>query len=42
MEAVLQKIDQEKENRFKKQWTKLDKGSKLNRIFFLLSSCGKK
>ena len=32
MEEVFQKIDLEKENRFKKQWTKLDKGSKLNRI----------
>lgn len=36
MEAVLQKIDQEKENRFKKQWTKLDKGSKLNRLLLFV------
>jgi hypothetical protein len=32
MEQLFQKIDQEKENRFKKQWVKLDKGSKLNRL----------
>ena len=32
MEELFQKIDQEKLNRFKKQWTKLDKGSRLNRL----------
>ena len=32
MEQLFQKIDQEKVNRFKKQWPKLDKGSKLNRL----------
>ena len=32
MEELLKKIDKEKENRFKKQWTKLDRGSKLDRL----------
>ncbi len=36
MEELFKKIDQEKENRFKKQWTKLDKGSKLNRLLVFI------
>jgi len=36
MEELLKKIDQEKENRFKKQWTKLDRGSKLDRLLLFV------
>ena len=36
MDELFKKIDQEKENRFKKQWTKLDKGSKLNRLLVFI------
>ena len=32
MENIFQEIEKEKEERFKKSWSKLDKGSKLNRI----------
>ena len=32
MEDIFQEIEKEKEERFKKSWSKLDKGSKLNRI----------
>ena len=36
MEELLKKIDKEKENRFKKQWTKLDRGSKLDRLLLFV------
>lgn len=36
MEELLKKIDLEKENRFKKQWTKLDRGSKLDRLLLFV------
>ena len=36
MEELFQKIDQEKQNRFKKQWAKLDKGSRLNRLLLFV------
>jgi len=32
MDALLQTIDKERDHRFKKPWSKLDKGSRLNRI----------
>jgi hypothetical protein len=32
MEQLLVKMDSEAQNRFKKPWTKLDKGCKLNRL----------
>ena len=32
MEELLDAVDKEKNNRFCKQWTKLDKGAKLNRL----------
>ena len=32
MDDLLASIDKEKEDRFKKSWTKLDKGTKLNRL----------
>jgi len=36
MEELFKKIDQENLNRFKKQWAKLDKGSRLNRILLYI------
>ena len=36
MEELFKKIDAEKENRFKKPWTKLDKGSKLDRLLLFI------
>ena len=36
MERLLEGIDKEKDNRFKVTWLKLDKGSKLNRIFLFI------
>ena len=32
MEDIFQEMEKEKEERFQKSWSKLDKGSKLNRI----------
>ena len=32
MDELFKHIDKERETRFKKSWTKLDKGSKLNRL----------
>ena len=32
MEDIFQEIEKEKEERFKKSWSKLDEGSKLNRL----------
>lgn len=32
MEELLAKIDEEAENRFRKPWSKLDKGCKMNRL----------
>ena len=36
MDELFKKIDAEKENRFKKTWTKLDKGSKLDRLLVFI------
>ncbi len=36
MDELFKKIDAEKENRFKKPWTKLDKGSKLDRLLLFI------
>lgn len=36
MERLLEGIDKEKDNRFMKSWSKLDKGSKLNRIYLFI------
>jgi len=32
MDDLLKKLEAEKESRFKKTWTKLEKGNKLNRL----------
>jgi len=32
MEELLEEMDKERDERFKKSWTKLDKGTKLNRL----------
>ena len=32
MDELLNAVEKEKDDRFQKQWTKLDKGSKLNRL----------
>lgn len=37
MEQLIDKIDSEKNNRFKKTWPRLDKGTKLNRITLYIS-----
>ena len=36
MEDIFEQIDKEKEDRFKKTWSKLDKGSKINRILLYI------
>lgn len=36
MEELLNTIEDEKNNRFKNSWTKLDKGSKLNRLLLFI------
>jgi hypothetical protein len=36
MDELFKKIDAEKENRFKKPWTKLDKESKLDRLLLFI------
>jgi len=36
MEALINAVNKEKNARFKKSWTKLDKGSKLNRILIFI------
>lgn len=33
MEQLFEKIDQERQERFKKPWAKLDKGSRINRLY---------
>ena len=38
MEELLKEMDKEKEERFKKSWTKLDKGTKLNRLSVFIKS----
>tara|TARA_Y100001970_G_scaffold281930_1_gene393735 strand:- start:914 stop:1321 length:408 start_codon:yes stop_codon:yes gene_type:complete len=38
MEELLNAVENEKNNRFQKQWVKLDKGSKLNRIKLFIES----
>ena len=52
MDDLLKKLESEKENRFKKPWSKLEKGNKLNRLNLyiedeisekeLSEECGKK
>ena len=37
MNQLINTIDKEKDNRFKRTWTRLDKGSKLNRITLYIS-----
>lgn len=32
MQEIINAVEKEKDNRFQKSWTKLDKGSKLNRL----------
>ena len=36
MEQLINAVNKEKNERFKKSWVKLDKGSKLNRISFFI------
>ena len=36
MEALIDAMDKEKDERFQKSWPKLDKGSKLNRILIFI------
>jgi len=36
MEDLLNKLEEEKENRFLKPWSKLEKGNKLNRLNFFI------
>ena len=38
MQSIIDAVEKEKENRFKKQWTKLDKGSKLNRLTLFIEN----
>lgn len=36
MEDIFQEMDKERDDRFKKAWSKLDKGSKINRILLFV------
>ena len=36
MEAFIDAMEKEKNERFKKPWTKLDKGTKLNRLLIFI------
>ena len=38
MEALLDAVEKEKNNRFQKSWTKLDKGTKLNRLLLFIKA----
>jgi hypothetical protein len=38
MQSIIDAVEREKESRFKKSWTKLDKGSKLNRLTLFIES----
>ena len=38
MQSIIDAVEKEKENRFKKSWTKLDKGSKLNRLTLFIEN----
>lgn len=38
MQNIIDAVEKEKENRFKKSWAKLDKGSKLNRLTLFIES----
>lgn len=38
MQSIIDVIEKEKDSRFKKSWTKLDKGSKLNRLTLFIES----
>tara|TARA_Y100001958_G_C20939722_1_gene346693 strand:- start:101 stop:490 length:390 start_codon:yes stop_codon:yes gene_type:complete len=40
MQDIINAVEKEKDNRFQKPWTKLDKGSKLNRLsLFIEKEC---
>ncbi len=40
MQEIINAVEKEKDNRFQKPWTKLDKGSKLNRLsLFIEKEC---
>ena len=40
MQEIIDAVEKEKDNRFQKSWTKLDKGSKLNRLsLFIEKEC---
>ena len=40
MQDIINAVEKEKDNRFQKSWTKLDKGSKLNRLtLFIEKEC---
>ena len=41
MDELLNAVEEEKENRFQKQWTKLDKGTKLNRLTLFIEEQSK-
>ena len=41
MDELLNAVEKEKNNRFQKQWTKLDKGTKLNRITLFIEEQSK-
>lgn len=38
MQGIIDAVEKEKDSRFKKSWTKLDKGSKLNRLSIFIES----
>jgi len=38
MQSIIEVVEKEKDNRFQKTWTKLDKGSKLNRLTLFIES----
>ena len=38
MQSIIDAVEKEKDNRFQKSWTKLDKGSKLNRLTLFIES----
>ena len=41
MDELLNAVEEEKDNRFQKQWTKLDKGTKLNRLTLFIEEQSK-
>ena len=38
MQSIIEVVEKEKDKRFQKTWTKLDKGSKLNRLTLFIES----